>query len=206
MKASPPRLLTLATILALLASGCDSEEPKALPDWGEVERLLASSARKDHAEAVRRIMLADEDYPGTLVALAQMPRGDLPALRNYTAAELLVTLSAKSPDAAVRKAWRPSKGTLELLLSGLEDNRDLPLGGAADWDMPVARFCEDALELLTGRPTTPRPINVLPSRADAARWRAWWEEGNAYLLFDSERWAWQVDETAKRLGTPLQEP
>ena len=204
MKPSWPLFLLLALALA----GCDpgTPQPPPLPDWEGIERLLASSARKDHAEAVRRLMQADENAPGTLVALARMPRGTRPGLRHYAAAEILVTLSAKSPDADLRRAWRPSKPTLELLISGLEDGRGLPLGGAADWDMPTARFCEDALELLTGRPTTPRPINVLPSRADAARWRAWWEEGNAYLLFDPERWAWQVDETARRLGIPLQEP
>ncbi|GEM_PF-5005335 len=201
--------LFMALAAAMLTSGCDPAGPEApppLPDWGEVDRLLGAETRKEHQEAVRLIMIADEDYPGTLLALAEMPRGALPALRNYTAVQILATLSTKSPDSAVRRGWRPSKRVLELLLSGLEDNRSLPLGGAAEWDMPVARFCEDALELMTGRPSTPRPINAMPHRADAARWRAWWEEGNPYLLFDSERWVWQVDSTAKRLGIPLQEP
>ncbi len=194
--------------LVLILAACEPVKPSGpppLPDWKEIERLLLSEVREDHAEAVRRILLADEDYPGTLVALAEMPRGALPGMRNYAAADVLITLSAQSPDAKVRKSWKPSKRTLELLLSGLEDNRGLPIGGAADWDLPVARFCEDALELLTGQPTLARPINALPSRTSAARWRAWWEDGNPYLCFDPDRWAWQVDETAKRLGIPLEE-
>ena len=200
-----PRLLPFLLILA----GCAAPEPEAPPpppDWKEIERLLQSLQRKDHAEAVKRLFEADADYPGTLVALSEMPRDVLPGMRNYAAANILITLSARSPDSAMRKAWHPSRRTLELLVSGLEDPRGLPIGGAADWDLPVARFCEDALELLTGRPSVPRPINALPSRTEAARWRLWWEEGNAYLCFDPERWAWEVDETAQRLAVPLPEP
>ncbi len=190
-----------------LLGGCrDSQHPPLEPDWAEVEHLLASDARKDRGEAVRILLLADEDRPGTLRRLAEMPEQALPALRHYTAAAILVTLLSQPGALEHHRHWTPSRRTLELLVAGLEDERSLPVGGGPYWDLPIGRFCQDALELLTGVSPPPRPINVLPAPAEVARWRTWWEEGHPYLCLDSDRGIWVVDDAARHLGIPLGEP
>jgi hypothetical protein len=171
-----------------------------------VETWLASQTRKDRALAIREIMLANEDRPGLIASLAEMPEDASPGLRHYTAACLMVTLHCDLQAPERRKLWTPSKRTLDLLITGLDDERDLPVGGAADWDLPVSRFCLSALELLTGEESPPRPVNIKPSRALVARWRRWWVENRAYLCFDEERGVWTVDTTAKRLAIPLATP
>ncbi len=207
---NPLRIRSWALLLSgLVLAGCEQrppEMPPPEPDWARVETWLASQKRQDRALAIREIMLANEDRPGLIARLAEMPEDASPGLRHYTAACLMVTLHGDLPASEQRRLWTPSKRTLDLLVTGLDDERDLPVGGAADWDLPVSRFCLSALELLTGEESPPRPVNIKPSRALVARWRRWWVENRAYLCFDEARGVWTVDETAKRLAIPLAAP
>ena len=197
----------LLPFLVLLGAACDpSPKPKELPrepDWAQVERLLASEVREDRGYAVGILLVADEDRPGTMGRLAEMPEDESPALRHYTAASLLITLRNQPGALPQHRAWKPTPKTLRLLVQGLEEGRPLPVGGAADWDLAIGRFCLDALELLTGKDSPPRPINMVPSKAAVAEWRKWWGENRRFLCYDAERGIWCVDETAKRLGIPL---
>ena len=145
----------------------------------------------------------EEGRPGTLFRLAEMPEDDSPGLRHYTAASLLITLRNQPGALPEHRAWRPTPRTLRLLIQGLEEERPMPIGGASGWDPPIGRFCLDALELLTGRDSPPRPINMFPSKAAVAEWKAWWVDNRRFLCWDEERGTWVVDEAARRLGTPL---
>ena len=198
------RLLPLLALL--LGVSCEPAKPKdppPEPDWARIERLLASEVRNDRGRGVEMLLDAEEGRPGTMAGLAEMPEDESPALRHYTAVSFLVTLRNQPGALPQHRAWRPTPGTLRLLLHGLEEDRALPVGGAADWDLAIGRFCPDALELLTGKDSPPRPINMLPSKAAVAEWKKWWGENRRYLCYDADRGVWGVDETAKRLGIPL---
>lgn len=202
MRRPAPVLLLLPLLLALAA--CDPPPPPAPPDWPAVEGWLASPDRRERAKGIQAVLLANEDAPGTLMALAEIPEDATPGLRHYTAACLLITIRGEA--ATARRQWIPGLRTLELLVAGLDDERDLPVGGAADWDLPVGRFCLSALESLTGEDAPPRPVNLMPSRPAVARWRKWWLENRDYLVYDPDRGIWTPDTTAKALQIRLGRP
>ena len=200
------RLLPFLVLLSSVA--CDPPKParKELPpepDWARVEELLASEVRNDRGYAVGMMLVADEDRPGTMARLAEMPEDESPCLRHYTAASLLITLHNQPGALPQHRAWKPTRKTLRLLIQGLEEDRPLPVGGAADWDLPIGRFCLDAIELLTGQDSPPRPINMVPSKGAVAKWKQWWAENRRFLCYDAERRIWEVDENAKRIGVTL---
>ena len=200
-----PRLLpVLAVLAALLCNSCGgTSKPPPRPDWAAVEAGLASGSREERSRALDLLFRAEDSRPGTLSGLAALPEGDLPGLRHYTAAALLLTIRDAAPSRPGREAWEPTRGTLDLLVAGLDDDRPLPMEGAMDWDLPVARFCLSTLEGLTGARPVPRPVNRLPPRAAVAQWRRWLEENRDFLFFDAERGVWQADATARRLGVRL---
>lgn len=198
----------LPVLAVLLCPACDrsTQDTRALPpepDWARVERLLISEVRDDRSQGVEMLVGAEEGRPGTLFRLAEMPEDDSPGLRHYTSANLLITLRNQPGALPEHRAWHPTPRTLRLLIEGLEEERPMPIGGAAGWNPPVGRFCLDALELLTGRDSPPRPVNMFPSKGAVAEWKAWWGANRLYLCWDAERGIWSVDEAARRLGTPL---
>ena len=201
MKAPVPALL-----LVLSLAGCASDpQPAREPDWAGIETDLASDSRKDRGQAIERMFQAENDRPGTFLRLACMPSVESPALRHYTAAFVLLRLRQEDPGPK-SPLWMLPRGVLELLVTGLDDERSLPVGGAADWDLPIARFCLTALETLTGSPSPPRPVNLIPSKAAIGKWRQWWEQNQRFLCFDAERGVWTADEAARRLNIPVGGP
>lgn len=194
----------LPVLAVLLCAACEKaapskDKPPPAPDWAQVERLLASEVREDRGYGLQLMLVADEDDPGVMDRLAEMPEDASPALRHYSAANLLLTLRNQPGALPNHRAWTPTPKTLRLLIQGLEDERPLPLS----WDIPIGRFCQDALELLTGRDSPPRPINRLPTRKDTAEWMAWWEENRRFLCWDAERGILAVDPAAKGAQTPI---
>ncbi len=184
-------------LLALCAPGCRPPTSSGPPDWAQVESLLAAAPLEERAKGIRLLFDVEEAFPGTLVQLAEMPDHALPGFRHYTAVVILME---------ARPAWHPAKRSLELLIGGLEDPRPLPVGGSAYWDLPIGRFCHDALQILTGEVFPPRPVNVMPSRAAVLQWRKWWAESQAYLCYEGGEGRWRVDPVARRLGIPVAEP
>lgn len=196
-----------AILAALAAAGCGRSEPPGPPDWDRIEAWLGSEKREERTRGLMSLFRADQERPGTLAELARMPEAGLPGVRHYTAVSLLLSLRGTPRASREHRAWTPARGTLELLVAGLGDDRPLPIGGTAYWDLlPVATLCLTALETFTGTDPPPRPVNLLPPRGTVGEWRRWWESGHDHLVYDAERGIWHVDSSARRLGIRLATP
>ena len=96
----------LLTAWALSACNTQPASPPPEPDWAQVEAWLSSETRQDRAKGIRQLLIANEDRPGTLVKLAEMPEDASPGIRHYTAACLMVTLHGDSPSSSTSSATK----------------------------------------------------------------------------------------------------